>query len=48
MQKFMEISSWTLIAGPYYSDFFEVIIPFIIFIIVEIRSRKLTAKSVTK
>ena len=35
----MEISYWNLIAAPYYSFVFEVIIPLVIFIVAEIRSR---------
>ena len=44
----MEISSWNMIAAPYYSFVFEVIIPFVIFIMAEIKSRKSTAILATK
>ncbi|MBU3091791.1 endospore germination permease [Clostridium sp. CM028] len=44
----MEMSSWTLNILPYYSFVFEVIIPLVIFIVVEIRSRSSKTTSVIK
>ncbi|MBZ9606819.1 endospore germination permease [Clostridium estertheticum] len=44
----MEMLSWTLNIWPYYSFVFEVIIPLVIFIVVEIRSRRAKTTSVTK
>ena len=44
----MEITSWNMIAAPYYSFVFEVIIPFIVFILVEIRNRHKLTISVIK
>ena len=41
----MEMSLWTTNIWPYYSFPFEVIIPLVIFIVAEIRSRSLTANS---
>jgi len=44
----MEMASWASNVWPYYSFLFEVIIPFVIFILVEIKSRNLTSKNTTK
>ncbi|MBC8061335.1 MAG: endospore germination permease [Clostridiaceae bacterium] len=44
----MEMSAWAFNIWPYYSMFFEVIIPLVIFILAEIRSRGSSAISVTK
>ena len=43
----MEMSFWTLEIWPYYSFLFEVIIPLVIFIVAEIRSRSSTSVKVT-
>jgi len=44
----MEMSSWTINIYPYYSFVFEVIIPLVIFIMVEIKNKKTPAKIGTK
>ena len=44
----MEMAFWTLNIWPYYSFPFQVIIPFVVFILAEIRSRNTATKSVTK
>jgi len=44
----MEMSFWAFNVYPYYSFIFEVIIPFIIFILAEINSRNLTDKNSIK
>ncbi|MBZ9633975.1 endospore germination permease [Clostridium sp. FP1] len=46
-KSIMEMSFWTSNIWPYYSFVFEVIIPLIIFVVAEIRSRILAATSVT-
>ena len=47
-KSIMEMSSWTTNIWPYYSIVFEVIIPFVILIVAEIRIRSSAFKSVTK
>lgn len=44
----MEMSYWAFNIWPYYSIVFEVIIPLIIFIMVEIKNRSLATTSITK
>ena len=44
----MEMSFWAFNVYPYYSFIFEVIIPLIIFIIVEIKNRNLKTPIITK
>jgi len=44
----MEMSAWTAIAWPYYSFFFEVIIPLVVFILVEIKSIRSATKNIIK
>ncbi|MCB2294027.1 endospore germination permease [Clostridium algoriphilum] len=44
----MEMSSWAADIYPYYASVFQVIIPLIIFIIAEIKSRNSSSKIVTK
>jgi spore germination protein KB len=44
----MEMSSWTLNIWPYYSFGFEVIIPLVVFILAEIRSRSSINKIISK
>jgi len=44
----MEMASWAADVWPYYSFVFQVIIPLFIFILVELRAKKLRTKSVPK